>query len=142
MCNKKDIEKMVAFDSFVRKCIKNLSIDYERVERKKWYNNTLFFDDENELINLKSYEDWTEKVFVQKKIFTVGSIHIEVNDEGIIKALETLSEEHRQIILLYYFENFTEKKIAQIFNKPEPTIHSKKVRALKLMKEAIFKDVN
>jgi len=132
---------MVAFDAFVRKCIKNFSINYEKAESKKWYNNTLFFNNEDELIDLEIYKDWTEELFIEKKIFTVGNIHIEVKGEDIIKVLEILPDEHRQIILLYYFENFTEKKIAQFFNKPEPTIHSKKVKALKLMKEAIYKDV-
>lgn len=135
-----DIKKMIAFDAFIRKCIKNFSIDYERVENKKWYNNTLFFYDENEILNLEICEDRTDKLFAERKIFIVRGIHIEVTGDSIINALETLPEEHRQIILLYYFENFTEKKIALFFNKPEPTIHSKKVRALKLLKEAICKN--
>lgn len=135
-----DIKKMIAFDAFIRKCIKNFSIDYERVENKKWYNNTLFFYDENEILNLEICENITDKLFAERKIFIVRGIHIEVTGDSIINALETLPEEHRQIILLYYFENFTEKTIAQFFNKPEPTIHSKKVRALKLLKEAICKN--
>ncbi len=140
MYSMEDIKKMIAFDAFVRKCIKNFSINYEKIERKKWYNNILFFNDESEILNFEIYEDRTDELFAERKIFIVSGIHIEVTGDSIINALETLPMELRQIILLYYFENFTEKKIAQFFNKPEPTIHSKKVRALKLLKEAICKN--
>jgi len=141
VCDKENIKKMITFDAYVKKCIKNFSIDYERVEVKKWYNNTLFFNDESELVNYMIHEDWANELLEQKKIFIIGNIHIEVKGELLINALEKLSAEHKQIILLYYFEGFTEKKIAEFFNKPEPTIHSKKVRALKLLKEAIYKNV-
>lgn len=140
MCEKKDMGVRIAFDAFIRKCIKNFSIDYERVEGKKWYNNTLFFYDENELANCEICEDWTDELFIQKEIFVVSGIHIEVKGESIINALYSLPEEHKRIILLYFFENFTEKEVSQILNIPKSTVNAKKLKALKLLKEAISKN--
>ena len=140
MRDTKDIKKMLTFDAFIRKCIKNFSIDYEKVEMKKWYNNTLFFDNESELEYCKICNDQTDELIIQKENFTVCDIHIEVKGDYLITALNSLPEVHKQIILLYFFENFTEKEISQILNMPKSTVNSKKLKALELLRKAIDKN--
>lgn len=140
MFDEKEIKKRVSFDAFIRKCIKNFSIDYERVETKKWYNNILFFDDENKLEDYEICDDWADELLIQKESFTVCDIHIEVKGEHLITALNSLPEGHKQIILLYFFENFTEKEISKILNIPKSTVNSKKLKALELLRKAIDKN--
>ncbi len=140
MFNEKEIKKRVSFDAFIRKCIKNFSIDYERVETKKWYNNILFFDDENKLENYEICNDCTNELLIQKEVFNVCDIHIEVKGELLITALNSLPEIHKQIILLYFFECFTEKEISKILKIPKSTVNSKKLKALELLRKAIDKN--
>ncbi len=140
MFDAKDIKKKISFDAFIRKYIKNFLIDYERVETKKWYNNILFYDNENVLENYTACDDWAEELLIKKENFAVCGIHIEVKGEHLITALNSLPEGHKQIILLYFFENFTEKEISQILNIPKSTVNSKKIKALELLRKAIDKN--
>ena len=46
MYDSNDLDIMIKFDSYIRRCIKNLSVNYDKQEKSKWYNNgimTLFF---------------------------------------------------------------------------------------------------
>ncbi len=58
-----------------------------------------------------------------------------VNKGLVSKLLHILSEEERQIIIGIYFDGYTEYNMSEFLGIPQPTIHYKKAKALKKMKE-------
>lgn len=58
-----------------------------------------------------------------------------VNKELVSRLIHILSEGERQIIIGIYFEGYTEYNMSELLGIPQPTIHYKKVKALKKMKE-------
>ena len=39
MYDSNDLDIMIKFDSYIRRCIKNLSVNYDKQEKSKWYND-------------------------------------------------------------------------------------------------------
>lgn len=124
------------FDAYICSCIKHISMNYDRDEKRKWYNNIIFFDDIPELENI-CITDTTEKMFEKTKEFQVDGIHIEVCGEKIISALEQLPEELRSIILLYYFERKSDESIAKLMKKIQRTVNNRRKKALDMLKEIL-----
>lgn len=135
MYNEKEMELIKRFNAFVRKCIKNFSINYDRDEKKKWYNNTIFYDDFSEIENILPYEvDVAEHYISGSKIFNVDGIPIEVNGDELIAAIDELPQELKTIILLYYFERESDEKIAKHLNMVRKNINRKRRAALVMLK--------
>jgi RNA polymerase sigma-70 factor, ECF subfamily len=61
----------------------------------------------------------------------------EIRDEEIASALEALSSEHRQILLLSDVEEFTYKEIATILRVPIGTVMSRLSRARSALREKV-----
>lgn len=61
----------------------------------------------------------------------------EIRDEEVSAALDSLSEEHRRILLLSDVEEFTYKEIAALLQVPIGTVMSRLSRARKALREAV-----
>ena len=60
-------------------------------------------------------------------------------DHEIRNLVKNLDKDLRQIVILYYFEDFSVKEIAKIIQKPEGTIKSRLSRARKELEKALIK---
>lgn len=67
--------------------------------------------------------------------FTVMGRQIPVRDEWISKALKKLPSKKREIILMLYFLDMTEKEIAACLKLVQSTVHYHKDDSLKLLRE-------
>ncbi len=132
-----DIDKMIRFDSFVRKCIKNASKNYDRNETKKWYNLADLIDDYNFFDSIKISDDFTKELITQKTEFDIDGIRIKINDEKLANALNNLSEDLKKIIILYYYGELTDTQIAKQLNQLQQTINNRRRKALKILKKII-----
>ncbi len=137
MYSEEDLDVMKRFDSYIRKCIKNLSINYDKREKNKWYSNIILVNNEEDFNIKDELAEFENSILAQEKIFVVKDIHIKVKGEKLINALEQLSEEQRNILLLYYFEYETDLKIAQQLNSIQRTINNRRKAALNLLKNIL-----
>lgn len=135
MNNKDELDIRRQFDSYIKKCIRNFAFNYKKKNVKKWNNNTMLVDDfsnfASEDIISESLEDC---YFSEGKIYDVNGTLIKVTNPNIIEALEHLPCEQRNIILLYYFEDETERQIANSLNLLQQTVNRRRKAALELMK--------
>ena len=60
-------------------------------------------------------------------------------DHEIRSLVKNLDKDLRQIVILYYFEDFSVKEIAKIIQKPEGTVKSRLSRARKELEKALIK---
>lgn len=67
--------------------------------------------------------------------FTVMGRQIPVRDEWISKALKKLPPKKREIILMLYFLDMTEKEIAACLKLVQSTVHYHKDDSLKLLRK-------
>lgn len=62
---------------------------------------------------------------------------VEENQNRIWDSVMELGEQHRQIVLLYYYDGFSTKEIARILKVPEGTVKSRLSRARQNLKEIL-----
>lgn len=60
-------------------------------------------------------------------------------DYEIRNLVKNLDKDLRQIVILYYFEDFSVKEIAKIIRKPEGTVKSRLSRARKELEKSLIK---
>lgn len=60
-------------------------------------------------------------------------------DHEIRNLVKKLDKDLKQIVILYYFEDFSVKEIAKIIQKPEGTVKSRLSRARKELEKALIK---
>lgn len=101
------------FASWLFRIAHNLVIDYYRKSKK--YAISSMEDAEEVLSNGKNLDD-----LVSEKI----------EQEGLLKALSRLTDDHREVIVLKFVEGFSNKEIGEIMDKTEGAIKSLQHRAL------------
>ena len=108
--------------AFLYQIARNLVIDFYRKKDKK----PLSIDEkESNLRNISENND----------LITKSEINSEI--EEIKKALLSLKQEYREIIILHYLEEFSIKQISKILNKSEGAIRVALHRGLKQLREKL-----
>lgn len=102
-------------DAFLKWVYTILSAKCKR-KRKEYLNKNLSLDDEDTRI------EWTEH-----------SQDLEMRHD-LKKSLSKLSEDEREVLILYYINGYKSREIEQILNIKSSTVRSKQKRALKKIK--------
>jgi len=114
---------------------KNTIFDFLGKKKQIPFSNFEFEDyDENQINlidNLEENELLPEKIF--EKIET---------KEKINSAIKKLTPIYREVILFYYYHNFSLKEISEILNEPVNTVKSRHLRALQKLKVLLDADLD
>ena len=126
-------EKEIVRKKFCAYCIKVLhgeALNYLD-ELKRQREREVSFSDllQKDLDALYLYDDYE---LAEK--FTVLGKQVSVRDEWISEALKKLPEKKREIILMLYFLDMTEKEIAACLKLVQSTVHYHKDDSLKRLK--------
>ena len=113
----------------------------------------------NQLKNDKSFGTWIMKILVNqcKKIWNQNNKrdekHIELEDNikltkkkkedysFVNKAMEKLSDEYKEVTILYYYDEFSIKEISKILNIPKGTVKSRLARARQTLSKLLKEEV-
>src|SRR5699024_8328192 len=111
--------KRHAFDSFCKKVLKQEARDYYD-ELKRQRDREVSFSDlsEKELAQLYTEDNY----FVSEQIFNVLGLNVIVTDDVIAEALQSLPERKRDIILLSYFLELSDREIGDKLNMLRSTV--------------------
>ena len=127
------------FDSFCKTVLRNEANDYKR-EQKRLQKHEVCFSELNEkqLEELKVMDeciqdDWMESA----EMFHILEYDIEVKDELLSEALNSLSETKRSVILLSFFVELKDNEIAKQLNLVPSTIFHHKTSSLQKLKKFI-----
>lgn len=127
-------EKEIVRKKFCSYCIKVLhgeALNYLD-ELKRQREREVSFSDllQKDLDALYLYDDYE---LAEK--FTVLGKQVSVRDEWISEALKKLPEKKREIILMLYFLDMTEKEIADCLKLVQSTVHYHKDDSLRLLRK-------
>lgn len=86
------------------------------------------YNQNKKIIHLETYN--------QEKL-TYNDTYVDLDIRNLIKDLD---KDLREIVMLYYFEEFSVKEIAKIVRIPEGTVKSRLSRARKVLEKALLKN--
>lgn len=93
--------------------------------RQKGRQETLFFSGEEETISETVVYDFTEKMALSEE------------KKNILKTLETLKDEYKEVIILRHIEGLSISEIAKIFKKSRITTRVLLHRAMKALRQKL-----
>lgn len=119
------------FDCYCKKILRNAAVDFQRKKQHKCKNEISL-----EALNNLSVEALRvhPTYELECKKYRINNCDINVTDEKLINVFELLSDEQTAIILLYYFLDMTDDKIAKSLRQSRRTINYKRLKVLSTMK--------
>ena len=129
--NNHEQSKQHTFDSFCKKILKHEARDYyDELQRQRKREKT--FSD----LSVKEMEQLytVDKYFVTEQIFNVLGLDVIVTDDVIAGALQSLPEHKRDIILLSYFLELSDREIGNKLNMLRSTVQYQRTRTLQQIK--------
>lgn len=139
-------DKEVIQYKFIGYCysiLQNEATDYIRELERRKKHEALFSElTQKELSEMYVLDNYDMVHNENNSCFEVMNMNIEVSNTHIAKALASLREKNRLVILMAYFLDMTESEIAEYLNLRQSTIHYHKARSLKKLKEIMEKNSN
>ena len=129
--NSHEQSKRHTFDSFCKKVLKHEARDYYD-ELKRQRDREVSFSDLSEKELAQLYTE--DKYFVSEQIFNVLGLNVIVTDDVIAEALQSLPERKRDIILLSYFLELSDREIGDKLNMLRSTVQYQRTSTLQQLK--------
>ena len=132
--NTHELDKQRVFDSFCKKVLKNEARNcYRHIKWRREKEISFSEMSERELEQLAI----TDKYFQTEQTFCVCGDEIIVTDEAIAKALQSLAEQNRDIILLSYFLELSDVEIGKKLDMVRSTVQYRRTSTLRELKKLI-----
>jgi RNA polymerase sigma factor, sigma-70 family len=130
--NSHEEHKQHTFDSFCRKILKYRARDYFRALKRQAEKEISFSElSEQDLAKLSVTDEYFKDAFS----FSVQGYEVSVSDEQLAEALNTLSADRRDIILLAFFLGMNDREIAEQLNLVRRTVSRRRVSILQEIKK-------
>lgn len=124
--------KRHTFDSFCKKILKHEARDYyDDLKRRRKHEISLDELSEKELEQLTVMDEYFKDLYS----FNVMGYAITVSDERISEALNALPTDNRDIILLSYFLDMTDREIGELLNLVRRTVAYRRTSTLRELKK-------
>lgn len=120
------------FDTLMKKVIDKMIKNYERSLRRRSKREIPFYELPEIVVQSFPVFDEYELDVVD---YDVCDMKIYVSGNELCKALDQLSEERRNAILLFYFLDMSDIEIAEMMNVNRRTSYANRMNALKQMKK-------
>lgn len=126
--------KQHAFDSFCKKTLKNEArnayIDFNRTRAKEVSFSELSKSELDQLFT-------TDTHFETEHSFRVLDYDVVVTNDLVVMLLEQLPKKKRDIMLLSYFLELTDREIGEVLNLIRTTVQYQRTSALKKLRKMI-----
>ncbi len=123
--------KRHAFDSYCKKVLKRKSLDIHREIKRRNEREVAFSDmTAQELASLAV----TDEYFSDEYVFSVLGESVGVSDADLAEALNTIAADRREIVLMSYFFDMTDKEIADKLNMARRTVAYQRANTLRILK--------
>ena len=119
------------FDSFCKKVLKYAARDYDRALRRQSEHETPFSQlSARDLAKLAAADEY----FTDEYIFSVLGESVGVSDSELAEALKELPADRRDIVLMSFFFDMTDREIAERLNLARRTVAYRRASTLKELK--------
>ena len=120
------------FDRYCKKVLKEKAIDLQRQIIRRNEREVAFSGlSVKELASLAV----TDEYFTDEYVFSVLGENIGVTDADLAEALNVLPADRRDIVLMSYFFDMTDKEISERLNMARRTVAHKRTSSLKELKK-------
>lgn len=120
------------FDALSKAVLKYGARDYHRRLKNRRAHEVTFSElSEQDLAKLSVTDEYFKDAFS----FSVLGHDVSVTDEQLAEALQTLSEDRRDIILLAFFLGMNDREIAEQLNFVRRTVADRRAKALQEIKK-------
>lgn len=120
------------FDSFCRKVLREEARDYIReISRLAEHEVSLSELSEEQMEQLYVLDEYTE----EQHFFDVQGYHVMIRDDRLAEALSSLSDEKRDIVLLSYFLDMSDREIGEKLNMLRCTVQRRRTSSLAEMRK-------
>lgn len=124
-------DKQHAFDAYCKRIVKNEAISVHREYQHRSRQEVTFSElTEGELQQLQYIDQYA----LERQVFPLLGGEVEILDGDLARALATLPPEHRDIVLLAYLLNMTDKGIAQLLKLTRSTVQYRRTSTLEQLK--------
>lgn len=123
-----------SFDAFCKAVIRNESINaHKQLAARAKKEIQLSALSPNEIGKL-----YSEDVYITfQKTFFVQDIPIIVYDQLLAESLQHLTPQRRDVILLFYFLDYSEAAISRLLNISKPTVTDRRLSALRKLRRLL-----
>lgn len=136
---KHEIHKQHTFDCYCKRILKNEACNiYKEYSRRRMKEISLEELSEQELQTLCVPDEY----FADQYVFDILDGKVSVKDERLAKALQSLSDRKRDIVLLSYFLDMTDREIAEKMKMVRRTVQYHRKNSLKELKKRLEEGSN
>ena len=123
-----------SFDRYCKKVLKEEAIDIQRVLRRRSEREVTFSSmSERELAELAVMDEYFKDAYV----FDVHGESVGVTDCDLAEALSELPADRRDIVLMSFFFDMTDREIAELLNMARRTVAYKRTSSLQELKKLL-----
>jgi len=121
-----------SFDCFCKKVLKEEAIDIQREFKRRNKNEVAFSAMTEKKLTALSF---TDDYFKDEYVYSVLGEIVSVSDADLGEALNTLPADKREIVLMSYFFDMTDREIAERINMVRRTVAYKRKSTLEELKK-------
>ena len=149
MLKQQALAEEVTQDIFLNIWTKASSYKAERGEPKSWIMSVAHHRIVDVIRSRRRTQNVTDpgaydrlEMLPSSRISTEEEVERRIEREYILEALDTLPPEQRQVIMLAYFEGYSQSEMAKILNQPLGTVKTRVRLAMKKLRAALEGEVD
>ena len=123
-----------SFDSYCKKILKGKAIDIHRERKRRNKREITFSDMSAQELAALSVED---EYFADEFVFNILGESVAVADVDLAEALNALPADKRDIVLMSYFFDMTDREIAEQLNMARRTVAHQRTSTLRKLKNIL-----
>lgn len=121
-----------AFDAFCKKVLRNEARDYLAELARRRSREISFSELPVEV--MEQFSAWDDYFAEERRFDVLGHI-VQISSDELAEAIAALPAQRRDIILLSYFLDMTDKEIAELLNMVRSSVTYRRAATLKLLKK-------
>ena len=122
------------FDSYCKKVLKYRALDIRREVKRRSQREVTFSDMSAQELSTLAVED---EYFTNEFIFSILGESIGISDADLAEALNILPADRRDIVLMSYFFDMSDREIAERLNMARRTVAYKRTSTLHELKHIL-----
>ncbi|WP_373127393.1 RNA polymerase sigma factor [Dielma fastidiosa] len=127
-----------AFAAFCKIVLRNAAMSAYRDIGRKWKHEiSLDYLMDEQYYNPSTTDSYFEEPIklTQPTEFVVCGEIIEIEDERLAKVFSTLPKLRQEVLVLYFFLRYTDRKIGEVYGRSRTTVNYWKLAALKQLRK-------
>lgn len=125
------------FAAFCKVVLRNAALSaYRDIGRRRKHEISLDYLMSERYYNPSVTDNYFEEP-IQPTVFSVCGKSIEIENERMAKAFSILSKQRQEVLVLYFFFGYTDKKIGERYGRNRTTANYWKLAALKQLRKEL-----